>query len=420
MPPALYPRSIQVARLLKGLDDLGYRTTVVTPRLADLPETDLMDHMLRNLYAGYYTLMPVDLSQRDLEPGNSWKFWWRRMTMRDLDDDEIWAERAAMATKAAAVADGCDALITFAQPWRDHLAGLALRRWRKKTPWIAHFSDPWVDSPYTADLPPAIHKTEQQREAAVIRQADVVVFTNEYAADLVMRKYPARYRRKSRVVPHAMDTDLIGLIGPPRASRKPGSPLRLIYVGQLFRGRRTPDTLFEALSSIHKQVPLDGRVEVEFVGEGSGRAEAQAQAKAFGLDRVVRFRMRVPYLESLEAMAGADVLVLIDAPADINVFLPSKLADYLMVGKPVLAITPVVGPSADMVRAFGYPVVSPGDQKALVGALRNLMDDKSSSPMIPLQHRLEARRLDVRAVAAMFGDVIEQAIEKKKSGKMAL
>ena len=167
-------------------------------------------------------------------------------------------------------------------------------------------------------------------------------------------------------------------------------------------------------------MPLDGRVEVEFVGEGSGRAEAQAQAKAFGLDRVVRFRMRVPYLESLEAMAGADVLVLIDAPADINVFLPSKLADYLMVGKPVLAITPVVGPSADMVRAFGYPVVSPGDQKALVGALRNLMDDKSSSPMIPLQHRLEARRLDVRAVAAMFGDVIEQAIEKKKSGKMAL
>ena len=44
-----------------------------------------------------------------------------------------------------------------------------------------------------------------------------------------------------------------------------------------------------------------------------------------------------PFAESARRAAAADVLLVIDAPADESLFLPSKLIDYLPAGKPILA-----------------------------------------------------------------------------------
>jgi hypothetical protein len=45
----------------------------------------------------------------------------------------------------------------------------------------------------------------------------------------------------------------------------------------------------------------------------------------------------VGYQESLKLMSEADALLVIDAPADQSVFLPSKLIDYIGAGRPISA-----------------------------------------------------------------------------------
>ena len=44
------------------------------------------------------------------------------------------------------------ATVSFAQPWTNHLVGMRLHR-DSGLPWVAHFSDPWIDSPYQQGSP---------------------------------------------------------------------------------------------------------------------------------------------------------------------------------------------------------------------------------------------------------------------------
>jgi glycosyltransferase involved in cell wall biosynthesis len=93
-----------------------------------------------------------------------------------------------------------------------------------------------------------------------------------------------------------------------------------------------------------------------------------------GLEAQVRFLPSMPYRESLAAAGAGDVLLVVDAPTeDASPFLPSKLVDYLMFGKPILGLTPAQGVSADLLRQLGQPLAAPDDPAAIAAALADLL-----------------------------------------------
>jgi hypothetical protein len=90
------------------------------------------------------------------------------------------------------------------------------------------------------------------------------------------------------------------------------------------------------------------------------------------LEGIVSCKGVVSYLESLKYMVKSDLLLLIDAPSEEeNLFFPSKLADYIGSGRPILGITPKRGASADILRDLGYPVVDPKDIEGIKEAISN-------------------------------------------------
>src|SRR5262249_49941825 len=144
--------------------------------------------------------------------------------------------------------------------------------------WVAHFSDPWIDSPYWCG-------SSVQRAAAaaleelVVREATALVFVTNEAADLVMKKYATQWRRKVSVVSH-------GFVAAPALAAAPvverpfqgGGRLRLVYTGRFYDGLRTPSALFRALAKLNAGERLDGVLELTCVGPfvtGFGR-EARA------------------------------------------------------------------------------------------------------------------------------------------------
>jgi hypothetical protein len=393
MPPMYGPRGTQVTRTLEALTEFGWRSTVVClqprrggPHWRDGADATIPDgvHLVRVASPEEWTILRA---ARRLFPS----------FYSTPDAHAVWIDRATAAALSQLSSKRFDAMVTFAQPWSNHIVGLTVRRSRD-VPWVAHFSDPWIDSPYWTGAP-AQREAAAKMEAQVVGTANGVVFVTDEAARLVMRKYPAEWCRKVAVVPHGFKTG-----ARPSMSRHTG-PVRFVYTGRFYDGLRTPDTLLRALSRLNAGQHLEGRIEIMFVGPFvSGFSQTAA---ALGLGEVVRFRDRVSPAESQSIAAGADVLLVIDAPTrGPSPFLPSKLVDYLSLRKPILGITPSEGASATLLRRLGCVAVAPDDEEGISGAVMELLRAAEAGTQVPVQFDAVAEEYDIMRTTVAFNDVL--------------
>ncbi len=233
MPPLVYPRSLQISRLLKGLAARGWDIDVLTVDPADVQGTS--DLPFASLYEHCYNLHYLRIGEDVVVTPLAQRI------RRRLNPPTSYAEDNFMRRGVEAVLDlvgkkEYSALVTFAQPWVDHMLGLAVKKARPQLPWLAHFSDPWADNPFDAenDTP---RLAALRDEAAVIAAADAVAFVSEETSTLVMRKYDAKMGRKSLVVPHAFDSDLLAALPHYPA---PSGQMRIVYTGSIYPGSERP------------------------------------------------------------------------------------------------------------------------------------------------------------------------------------
>jgi glycosyltransferase involved in cell wall biosynthesis len=395
MPPAVFPRSIQVARSLTALARQGWATTVLA-RTPD--ETATRDPALASRYAGIFDLDWID----DVAGGEP--SWLRRILRTPAPTrDDLWIDRAVSRGLELARTRGFDAVASFAQPWTDHEIGLRLNR-AAGLPWLAHFSDPWVDSPYLAHLAPDARAAMASRERAVVETADALAFTNRQTVDLVMGKYPAAWRAKVTVVPHGFEDSI--------PYRPAGTgPLRIVHTGDLY-GLRSPDVLIEGLGRLSARRPLAGNLVVELVG--SVPDDTAAKIDAAGLTGIVALGGRRTAVEAGRAAEAADVLLLIDAPARTSVFLPSKLIDYLAYGRLILGLTPSDGASADVLRETGGLIVDPTDPEAVSLAVCDLLDRAAGGRLHPDPSCAQAvSRYQIDQTTRALADALDFAMASK-------
>ena len=364
-PPQTEPRAIQVSRLLKHLPAstvlvCSGDATNKAPYAGQGDAESFLEEVLRvpfsnsswrNLLNRISSRVPLPVWSRTPDPLVSWK-----QPVIDAVEQFINSNNYQP-----------DVLVTFAFPLVDNLIGLELKR-QFPFPWLAHFSDPWVDSPFRkAD--PLTRALNKRLEQKVIENADRLVFTSQETADLVMRKYPSALRDKVRTIPHAYESDQF----PPRENDGDGR-LAVRYLGDFYLGR-TPEPLFKALERLSSTEPeLLKEFTFELVGETHG-----LDLDTLGLSRLpeglVSIRSKVNYHESLALMTSAAGLMVIDAPlngTDKSVFLPSKLIEYIGAGRPTIGITPP-GTAANLIRELGGWVADPRDISQLTNVLRECL-----------------------------------------------
>jgi glycosyltransferase involved in cell wall biosynthesis len=240
-------------------------------------------------------------------------------------------------------------------------------------------------------------------EEGVIREANVLIFTNVQTADRVMGNYPAEWRRKAHVIPHGYEPSA------PMSGVSPAGSgiLTIVHTGRFYEGIRTPEPLLHALASLAARRPLAKELHVALVG--TPVPSHRRLAASLGLDGVVEFAGRVPFAESLQRAAEADVLMVIDAPAEESLFLPSKLIDYLPLARPILGLTPAAGATADVLRALGHPIVAPGDESAIAAVVERLIDAKRGGALTaPPAHQAGAAAYDIRNTTRAFDAILRQ------------
>jgi glycosyltransferase involved in cell wall biosynthesis len=399
MPPLAGPRAVQVSRTLKHLVPLGWESWVVCfgPR-SDRYNQDRALASRLCAPAGV-TLVPVP----SLEERFFFRALWRLVPPVKLLPDEkwVWIRTAARAATELAAEQRFRLLVSFGQPFSDHLIGLRVHR-ATGLPWVAHFSDPWTDSPYLRGRMWQ-WRIWRRMEADVVREADALVFVNTQTADRVMRKYPASWRRKSHVVPHGFDCDSVIHADTARADGR----LHVVYTGRFYNGIRTPESLLSALATLARRRQLASELTLTFVG--TPVKAYQRLASRLGLDDIVEFTGHVSFAESARRAAAADVLLLIDAPSDESLFLPSKLVDYLPMQKPILGLTPVSGASADLIRSLGYPIVAPDDEASIARAIETLIVAKRDGRLaVSACHAEVAGQYDIGRTTEAFSRILDQ------------
>ncbi|HWS87158.1 MAG TPA: glycosyltransferase [Pyrinomonadaceae bacterium] len=401
-PPAASPRAVQVARLLKHLkvkttlvcadyDDAKDRVDPTLVRGAEAP----LAHCLR---------VPFKRSApRRLLTRVAYRL---DLPLVDRSPDRFTSWRPGVLSAVERFLNGGgrrpDVLVTFGSPMSDHLIGLALKR-RLGVPWVAHFSDPWLDNPFVP-YDRLSRRVNRSLQNPVLGEADRLVFTSEETVELVASRQGRAVAEKSRVLGHAFEPALFD-----ETATRDESRLVVRHLGALY-GPRSPAPLFEALRRLSASDPaaLAG-VRFELVGT---QGEGQLAAAGLGAlpEGLVVSRPSVEYLESLRLMRESDGLLVIDAPAELSVFLPSKLIDYVGAARPVCAITPE-GTAARVVRRLGGWVADPSDAAAIAETLKSFIAFLRGHKHAAAWGDAEARRgFEAPAVAEKFAGVLREVL----------
>lgn len=391
-PPLAYPRSIQVARLLKhipcstvllcGDENEGHKDFTIEPEAESgidkclrvkfnvLPWQKILGQASRYLH------FPVLYKVPDIYIA------WKSMALKVIEDfivkNNYWP----------------DVMATFGQPMTDHLIGMELKK-RYKIHWIAHFSDPWVDNPFiNYDI--LSSQINKKFERNVIEGADAIIFTSPETIELVMRKYSQSLRKKVHYVPHCYDKTIY---------QKDLNPSRDQYIIRSignFYGHRSPKPFYEAIEILIQNEPsLFDNVVIEVVGS---MGKFDELANQFPLARrVLRFTNSVPYLQSIFLMQTAHCLITIDAPAETSVFFPSKLVDYIGAERFIFAICPP-GATERVVKKMGGLIANPANIDDIVNALRTILKLKP--------HFLsdKTKKYEKETVCKQFVNIIESVL----------
>jgi glycosyltransferase involved in cell wall biosynthesis len=296
-----------------------------------------------------------------------------------------------------------DVLHSRLNPAVSHLAALATVK-KLRLPWCAYFSDPWphhlYPEPYRFTVGPLSRRRQERTLDKILRRAGSLVFPSDRLRDWLLAGPRSRFGAKSLVSPH------LGEPAPERSGDRNGI-LRVRHAGFLMKERRV-EPLYGGLERFLAARPeAREEIRVEFAGRYVGNVLPEVPRELAG---VVYFEPSMPPDRVRHWMSEADVALLVEADMEEGIFFPSKLSDYLAGGRPILALSPRRGVTADLLASGGGLLVQPEDEAGIATALERVHDLWRSgrlSELAPRPEQVEA--VSASSVVPVYERAFEQA-----------
>ena len=360
-PPLQVPMTPVVARLIAGLHRLGFTVDVMCAHpdasSAVLPrDNSLLDYVNRHCRRVQW-LRPAFYLPRFLSRGLPF--------LRHFPDVMAALHTSAFRAIMAAEPSSYKAVLTVSPFHSVNPLMVRVKRIRPHVRWIAHFGDPWASNPLENRW--LARQWNTWREAQTLRSATYVTHSSTHALELALASSPFLAPERTRVIPHEFDSALY-----PSRPKRPNEKITLRFIGTLF-GRRSPTPLFLALSQLLERRPEMGEaIQVELIGPTDRPLSGWDAFGSLPLG-LVRQRPAVQYLESLNLMYDADLLLVIEADIAATPFVPSKLMDYMGANTPIVGIAPRGG-CREILDRLACPTANPDDVSAIAMALETGID----------------------------------------------
>ncbi len=299
--------------------------------------------------------------------------------------------------------DKYEAIVTWSPFHSINPVMVKLKRHRPKVRWLAQFSDPWVGNPL--EWSTLTKGWNWWHEPNTVRTADFIVHSSRYSRDLMMHGHAAELINKTEVIPHAFDEELY----PVRPKTK-NRHTTLRHIGALY-GRRSPEPLFLAHNDLlRRRTKLRGELIVELIGTVPPEMLQTPAAQSLP-PGIIKAVPSVSYLESLDKMYDADILLLIEANATRSLFLPSKLSDYVGARTPIVAIVPPGG-SEDTLKTLKCWHARPEDIDEIARAVEAAVDYVASGSQEPWCDKEFRWQFSNDLIAGRFVDILERMVQR--------
>ncbi len=223
-----------------------------------------------------------------------------------------------------------DWVVSVSHPFSGHVIGWLVKRYAKRSRWLVDIGDPFS---LMKEPAPNNHRLygwlNRLAEGRVLRLADSISVTT-LSTQQIYEQYFSLPVSKVRVMPPLLSLATL----PELVPRAAHAPIKLVFVGTLYRNLRSPRYLLRCLASMLRAMP-GLSVELHFYGVVNDCSE-ELEACPDNLKSSLFVHGLVARKEVVRAMADADILVNIGNDSETQ--LASKVIEYMAMGKPILNI----------------------------------------------------------------------------------
>lgn len=271
-------------------------------------------------------------------------------------------------------------IITTGPPHSMHLIGLSLKKKLPSVQWIADFRDPWSewDLLDTLSLTSWARNQHKKLERDVLCRADKVVTI----ASFHVARLEALSNRKVDLITNGFDTEDFEKI-----ERIRNEKFVIRHIGVVDE-LRDPRPVLEALKSLVSEKNLIGKMTIEFIGNVNSAFKEYVFSDV-KLNQLVSFKDNVPHSELLAIYGQTDLQLLVLAHTSIAPGnLPGKFFEYLASGNPILAIGPIAGDAAQVLKETDAGIIHDrNDREGIKSSIFKFFND--------WQHRTQNQNHDV-------------------------
>lgn len=276
-----------------------------------------------------------------------------------------WAWLALQVCKKLIKENQYDCVMTKSFP--SELVGYWIKR-HKHIKWIATWNDPYpvekYPEPYGNGPNAKVFWGASKLIPMMEKYPDYHLFPSDRLKNYMLRylNIPAK---KIRIIPHVV-------LKRNNTSIPMNNQLSILYSGNL-NYPRDPQPFLEAFSVFIKENP-NANVKVYF--QGVLPPNMLISVEKLGLKNHVEILPAVSYKESMLALSKYQVVLIIEAPCEEGIFLPTKVSDYMQEGKIIFAISPKVGVLHDLYNEgyIGY-MADCQNSKSILNTLTLLFQD---------------------------------------------
>lgn len=256
-------------------------------------------------------------------------------------------------------------VISSGPPHSMHLIALGLKKKFGELKWIADFRDPWTNIDFYEKLMLSsfADKKHHRQELSVLMHADKVTSVGQTMND----EFAAMYAQaggeetgKFNVITNGYDAADINLEGEIKDKK-----FSVAHIGTLVKDRN-PEVLWKVLSKLVKEnTEFKKQLEIKLVGKID--LYVKEQIIFYGLDRFVNKIEYLPHDEVIrEQQRSRVLLLLVNDTKNAKGILTGKFFEYMASGAPILAIGPVDGDLAKIMKDTNSGLISGfDDEKAL-------------------------------------------------------
>lgn len=269
--------------------------------------------------------------------------------------------------------NGIDAIFATGSPWSGLIVGYLISKFCGK-PLIVDFRDPWMNNPFHHSKGKLLDNLALRLERQVVQHATAVSLNTEPLLEEFSERYPEQ-RDKFLVLPNGFDpSDFEDIDAGNVGTDSPD--LVLCHAGFLY-GVRDPAVLLEAIRVANrKRAGESGKIVFHQIGDVQLDYNLRDRFSDLLEDGSLIIDEPVPYKQCLRSLASADLVVNIQPGTQTQI--PSKLYDYLALGRPIINITPADGALGRLVASKGLgELYGFDDTEGLASALDARFSDGS-------------------------------------------